>query len=269
MTSLAAETTDTIIDFLHDDKPSLCACGLTRKTFLPSTRYHLFSDITFTPENIESFINLLESPSPSNIASLVRHITLNRLLDVTPNIVMGTIRATTRLTSYLCAVRSLKITNLNLTKHNHPGVDVFEALLSTTANLSEVKELTLQDTQFERFDQVVDVAYIFSKLRWLSLERVYWRQRGAITRFKDGPSFHLRTLCKIAWGYFVEWMLSRNPIPTVQQLELPVHHLQNPTFRRALEHMSEHVLDLQISTDGESSLIFHATFRSFNICDSE
>ena len=44
--ALAPELTDQIIDFLHDDKEALGACALTHPTWLPASRFHLFSAIT-------------------------------------------------------------------------------------------------------------------------------------------------------------------------------------------------------------------------------
>ena len=43
---LAAELTDHIIDFLHDDKQALSACALTHPTWLAASRFHLFNTIT-------------------------------------------------------------------------------------------------------------------------------------------------------------------------------------------------------------------------------
>lgn len=252
MISLANEVVDIIIDFLHDDKPSLRTCSLTCKTFLPSTRYHLFSDITFTSENIESFVTLLESPSPSSIAPVVRHIILGRLFSYQFNRAMDLIQNATRLTFRLRAVKSLRITSLGLTCA-HPSI--FKAFLSMIANLSGVEELTLRSIQFERFEHVLDVAYAFPRLRWLSLESVYWalpKSAETITRFKDGPPFRLRTLSSILLDDFAEWMLSRNPVPTVQQLDLPIRHFQKAAFHCALAQMGENVPELRISIDSES-----------------
>ena len=44
--ALAAELTDHIIDFLHDDKQALSACALTHPTWLAASRFHLFNTIT-------------------------------------------------------------------------------------------------------------------------------------------------------------------------------------------------------------------------------
>src|ERR1700729_2042647 len=73
--SLSPEINDTIIDFLHNDKPSLCACCLTCKQWVSSSRFHLFSKITVTPVRIGSLLLSLESAS-TDIASMVRKLVI-------------------------------------------------------------------------------------------------------------------------------------------------------------------------------------------------
>ena len=70
MPVLANELTDTVIDFLHEDRPSLCAFALVSKSCLPSARYHLFSDIDVNSQNFPLFLSLIESTS--QVAPLVR-----------------------------------------------------------------------------------------------------------------------------------------------------------------------------------------------------
>ena len=74
MPVLANELIDTVIDFLHEDRPSLRACGLASKSCLPSARYHLFSDIVVNAFNFPSFLSLIESTS--HIGPLVRGLTV-------------------------------------------------------------------------------------------------------------------------------------------------------------------------------------------------
>jgi hypothetical protein len=51
---LPAELMDRIIDFLHSDKRTLSACSLVCKSWVPSSRYHLFRDLTI-PAKFELF----------------------------------------------------------------------------------------------------------------------------------------------------------------------------------------------------------------------
>ena len=76
MPALANEVIDTIIDFLHGDRLSLCACALlASKSCLPSACYHLFSDIMVNTFNFPLFLSLIESTS--HIAPLVQGLTVH------------------------------------------------------------------------------------------------------------------------------------------------------------------------------------------------
>jgi hypothetical protein len=69
-----------LIDRLYDNKPFLCSCCLMCTAWLHSSRYYLFSELVFIPQNIGSFAQLLKSPSPSQLASVVRHVVLEGLI---------------------------------------------------------------------------------------------------------------------------------------------------------------------------------------------
>ena len=66
--TIAAELTDHIIDFLHDDKRALSACALTHPTWLAASRFHLFSTITVdgdreTEDRIEALEGISSGPT--------------------------------------------------------------------------------------------------------------------------------------------------------------------------------------------------------------
>jgi hypothetical protein len=41
--AIPQELSDMILDFLHNDRPALCSAGLVCRSWLPSSRFHLFS----------------------------------------------------------------------------------------------------------------------------------------------------------------------------------------------------------------------------------
>ena len=43
--AIPQELSDTILDFLHDDMAALCSAGLVCRSWLPASRFHLFSEI--------------------------------------------------------------------------------------------------------------------------------------------------------------------------------------------------------------------------------
>lgn len=55
------ELSDRIIDHLHDDTPTLSACSLTCRSWLPTARYHRFASITLYKGRFSSFFELLDS----------------------------------------------------------------------------------------------------------------------------------------------------------------------------------------------------------------
>ena len=77
--ALAAELTDHIIDFLHDDKQALSACALTHPTWLAASRFHLFNTITVdgdrgTEDRIEALGLLSPSGARPAASSYIRTV---------------------------------------------------------------------------------------------------------------------------------------------------------------------------------------------------
>ena len=66
---LPHELTDRIVDFVHNDQLALSMFSLAGRSFLPTVRYHRFSQVTLI-NRYERFIRLLEmSPSTSSYVS--------------------------------------------------------------------------------------------------------------------------------------------------------------------------------------------------------
>ena len=73
--ALAAELTDHIIDFLHDDKETLSACALTHPTWLAASRFHLFNTITIDGDGrTKDQIEALGRTSGEQVFSCVRTV---------------------------------------------------------------------------------------------------------------------------------------------------------------------------------------------------
>ncbi|KAJ7875664.1 hypothetical protein B0H13DRAFT_2347975 [Mycena leptocephala] len=56
------ELQDLVVDHLHDQKHSLATCGLVSKSWLRSSRHHLFGSVSLRDRNWEDFVQLLGSP---------------------------------------------------------------------------------------------------------------------------------------------------------------------------------------------------------------
>jgi len=63
MHSIPNEIQDRILDFLHDSKPALRACALVCKTWLPTSRYHLFHVILVTSRTVDYLMDIFENPN--------------------------------------------------------------------------------------------------------------------------------------------------------------------------------------------------------------
>lgn len=252
--SLPPELTDTIIDHLHDDKPSLSACGMTSRAWIPASRFHLFSGITVTPKTAAPLLTLLESrSSPSSIAPIVRSVELQNFVTSQsseyPYITLRGIQAATVLMCYLDSVKSLRVSCLEL---KDAPLSFFEAIFKMVSNLTGVEELHLQWTIFGCFDDFLDIVYSFPKLQWLSMDMVTWtRKANSITtnaKLSDGTSFHLLELghFSYSWPDVVDWILSRHPIPTIGILRCHFMALQGPSVRRLLASVGHSIVDLRL-----------------------
>ena len=54
------ELINTIIDYHFHDQPTLAACGLVCKAWLPASRYHLFHTLKLVDENWDTFLDLIQ-----------------------------------------------------------------------------------------------------------------------------------------------------------------------------------------------------------------
>ena len=85
--ALAAELTDHIIDFLHDDKQALCSCALTHPTWLSASRFHLFDTITIegdgrTKDRIETLGSL--SPGGVLVPTVLTYVRTVKIVSMSP-----------------------------------------------------------------------------------------------------------------------------------------------------------------------------------------
>lgn len=71
LTGLAPELTDSIIDFLHNDRASLKALSTTCRRFLPACRFHLFNELALESGNLRGKI------FPTTLTSLVKRFRLS------------------------------------------------------------------------------------------------------------------------------------------------------------------------------------------------
>ncbi|KAJ7704024.1 hypothetical protein B0H17DRAFT_1326736 [Mycena rosella] len=75
MRNFPQELIDRILDDLHDDEPSLVQCSLVCRAWLPTTRYHLFSDLMLErqPSKDTALLELL-ALGPCTFTPFITHV---------------------------------------------------------------------------------------------------------------------------------------------------------------------------------------------------
>ncbi|KZP14964.1 hypothetical protein FIBSPDRAFT_935485 [Athelia psychrophila] len=254
------EMADAIIDFLHDDRVSLIACSLASRLLLPETRHHLFSKVTLTAESISRFVMLLEDSSPHAIASSIHTLVLSHSYHP------WSIAAIDRLTAQLRSVKCLKLSHINLlSPDRHHGVCDARSrrpVQELITRLESVEELEFDKVHVDSIYHLMDVVYASPKLKWLSLGAL--NPRGPVTlplplaadtaaraRLADGPCFSLRRLNletdkPVISQSIMEWMMARNPVPTVHEMICAVGDLKNPTLHEIVRRVGGSVMRLRI-----------------------
>ena len=211
-----------IIDHLHSDKSSLFACSLTGRAWLASSRYHLFSNTTLRPHDIESFSELLRDPC-NNIALVVQHLTAigfdwrHYPLESAESASTTILHTLPGVTAHLPMVKFLALFRINLTLCSP------EILQSTLSNLSGIEALELELVEVRGLDEAVELLCAFPLLKTLSLESFYWTNdtfdpQRSIARLRQRPPFvvHFIDLRHPPPTSLTDWLL--NPTQTIQTI---------------------------------------------------
>jgi len=247
---LPPEVIDLIIDFLHDDKPSLAACTLISKDFLPSTRFHLFSEVPVQPRHMLPLLELLASPS-NQIAPFVQRLlfdNLGKLLfynGITE--VERCIRLLPLLTSRLPHVKSLRFSNFDL---EHIPEDIRRNLFSS---FPDFKDLDLYSLHFYRFSEFLDLVCAFPFLEKISLKWVTWTYNGhhlAPITPRGSPLIRWN-LSRYSGQSLIDlggWLLDQDPPPLLQSLHYGASSAhENNCIRQLLRHSGGSLEHLYIS----------------------
>jgi len=189
---LFPEITDVIVDNLHTDKSSLRACGLTARTWLPSSRYHLFARVTLRPSNILSFTKLLEYPL-NNIAPVVRHLAVE--LDTDKKTILGAslvLPLLPSITAHLRMIKSLSLARIDWSQCSP------EILQNTLSNLGGVETLELNRVTVRGPEGAVDLLCAFPLLKGISINSlnysVGYNRSLTLTRHRRRPSFVINSI---------------------------------------------------------------------------
>ena len=213
------EVIDIILDFLHSDKVTLTACSLTSTAWRPTSQYHLFHEIEFTPPDFQSFLDDADNLK-SNIPTLVRRLIIRasgswtiaamRIKLIKPNV--------SHLTKYLQGLESLILYDIHW---NAISTEV-KQLLSCPKNL---KTLELRHVGFESVRETIMFICSFP-----SLENLYirsWNTRMPRECLDDAFQLPQNHPLHIHLAYmnldlpgniipFMEWLAVQDPCHTIE-----------------------------------------------------
>ncbi|TDL19487.1 hypothetical protein BD410DRAFT_792104 [Rickenella mellea] len=243
MSMMIPELTDNIIDHLHDNRPALCSCSLVCRSWLPSSRFHLFSTVVLCFIDINTGLPMICSQS-STIAPYVRHLELedgwngwrrwlNDALPKLPN---------------FGALKSLALGHIDwaqLTREPRRR----DRLIGLSRCLNH---LALEYVKFETMDQVLDLFYVAPSLEKVSLASVQCENENVShTRSKTISLKEITFAGGSLARPLIDW-LCLQPMPSVHTLNLAfVRMNQVPSISRYLKILGPKLEHLGLECSGE------------------
>jgi hypothetical protein len=240
--ALPQELHDAIVDHCHADKPTLRICSRVCKSWLPASRYHIFSKVLLHPDNIVVFLQLISSP----LCTIPPHVT-RLALQQGPNHYGGDqlwfndgIPTLTGFTS----VHFLHLMGLGL-YNGDIGCKLTSAL---RINYRLVTDLEINQSVFHSFSQFTKVVCSFPNIERLALDTIMWKDRTLPPPIEERPLCHLKSLM-FKSSYMIDilnWLLSHQYLPPISTVYLDYIIWSHDTvtvtdfFRRlgpSLEHL--------------------------------
>ncbi|KAJ7706501.1 hypothetical protein B0H16DRAFT_1635400 [Mycena metata] len=166
------ELQDRIIDHLYDEKHALGTCGLVNKTWLRSSRHHLFSLVALRDLTCEAFVSLLNSPLATFTHS-IKTLAIRQTVDLD-------LEATALLDdvipefSPLPALRCFRLAHLAWEGVTASTADYL------TASFANITELDLQMVVFRDPHQLAVLVSRFPLLEKVSLQPVFLDDGAAV-----------------------------------------------------------------------------------------
>jgi hypothetical protein len=229
--ALAAELTDHIIDFLHDDRRALNACALTHPTWLAASRFHLFDTITVgSDRGAEDRIEALEglsSPGGETLPMLsyvrtVRIVSMEtagsrvRLLEDTVSLYQSVIRRRRKPSESDGSLADLPTIHLCLGMYCNLGRDGILAALSKVSD--RVTRLEFSSPTLSRRDDLWPFVSSFPNLRSLEVTDLAFHHHGD-NRLPPQPRLKKLPLSKIridtmSMGFIIDSILAHADVLT-------------------------------------------------------
>ena len=202
MPTLPNEVQDRILDFLHDDKPTLEACALVCRAWVPTSRFHLFRQIQLYPDTADTAMAIFRNP----------HCTIRSCFHVEAWANFNSSAAITAVLQYLST--RFPPSSLFLGRWSIPTTATFTPLPS-------IEYLELYSVHLKHPHSLDDLLVNFQNVRELHIKRCFEPVDEPYTA--DYPSFtpRLRSLkfsrCKI--HSCLDYFMRRRIVPTNLFLE--------------------------------------------------
>ena len=180
---VAPELYDKILDNLHDSPSALAACSTVWRSWLPTCRYHLFSEVVLS----QKFATFLRSRANQEVFPFIRNVIINggwgdpnRKGEEDMFLLLGDLEN-------LACLRMNRV----VTWETH---DLWRSVTLTAAGTPlsyRLSSLILRSVQFPSFSALALFISTFFNLRELSVENVTWGSN--VAHIEEGPLPPLQT----------------------------------------------------------------------------
>jgi hypothetical protein len=246
------ELVEMIIDYLHDDKRALGTCGLVCRFWLPSSRFHLFSNIFLNPWNMDKALAVLCTPD-SFIPPYVRCVGIVGGED------MKQIFKSLQQLPPLSAVKSLSLC------HIHWDSQTFLLLDKVFPFFPNLKTLRLSSVIFETYNMAFEFLSSAMLLECLYLGPItigpssLWDleeiDTSSLTRFPLPPLKQIIFERRFYRPALFDWLQLGRPVASVNSVTLHAKLVQTiesvSGFLRMLGPVLEHLVIVDLGHDSK------------------
>ncbi|KAJ7457180.1 hypothetical protein B0H11DRAFT_2063121 [Mycena galericulata] len=208
MKRFPSELEDTVIDFCHADNATLASCGLVCRDWRLASRYHIFSSVSLTIQNVANFLDIISSSGPT-ITHLVREVELCFSDPFLPELV-----------SILMLLRRTARLNLRPIRDEVTRLTSMSSLIPALGTLQLVHLKFDFRSRFESLRQIIDYICLCPQLESLEVGGS-WQARGDFEVPPQLPKgLHTLTLtCDL--DNFLTWLLTlEDALPALRNLNL-------------------------------------------------
>ncbi|KAJ6456782.1 hypothetical protein C8R47DRAFT_186349 [Mycena vitilis] len=222
------ELHDLVIDHMHREKGSLANCGLVSKSWLRSSRHHLFDSVVLRNRNWEAFLLLLGSPLVTFTAS-VKSLTIS-----VSNYTIEHSASFNRLIHELRGSTASEdappgLSNLNVLRLD--GIHWSDVTQTTTLALVQlspyIRELDLRLVAFDTPYQMAALVSHFPCIQKLSMSPFFSLYESPL-QYPDIPRSisHIRLrldgTTRGRFNQIAQWIHARDGAPSIRALEIGI-----------------------------------------------